>query len=145
MLIVKSSCSGARSLSMTASVSATGTSSSRSIETDRSRSRYGTLVGSVIPARELVLVVGVEDRLAAHREVAPLRMALVVLGHQDPAVVRVAVEDHAEHVVDLALLVVGRRPLRRDAGNMRVVERHARAHADAVHRGHVEQLVVHAE
>src|SRR5918999_1778963 len=86
-----------------------------SIVTERSRSRYGTSSGSVmapgcssvIPARELRLVEGVDDRLAAHREVAPLREALVVLGHQDAAHVRMAVEDHAEHVVDLALLEVG--------------------------------------
>src|SRR5213082_1049638 len=61
----------------------------------------------LIPARELVLVEGEDDRLAAHREVAPLRVALVVLGHQDAARVGVAVEDHAEHVEDLALLEVG--------------------------------------
>src|SRR6185436_21013304 len=85
-----------------------------SIVTERSRSRYGTLSGSVIaprssviPARELRLVVGVDDRLAAHREVAPLRVALVVLRHQDAAHVGVALEHHAEHVVDLALLEVG--------------------------------------
>src|SRR3954467_5291784 len=64
--------------------------------------------GSVIPARELVLVEGEEDGLAAHGEVAPLRIALVVLRHEDPAQVGVALEDHAEHVVDLALLVVRR-------------------------------------
>ena len=91
------------------------------------------------------LVVREEHRLAADREVAPLRMALVVLGHQDPAQVRVAVEDHAEHVVDLALLVVRGRPLGRHARHVRVVERHARAHGDAVDLVHVEQLVVHAE
>src|SRR5215207_10877219 len=87
-----------------------------SIVTERSRSRYGTLSGSVIvpgwsrsviPARELRLVVGVDDRLAAHREVAALRIALIVLGHQDAAHVGVALEHHAEHVVDLALLEVG--------------------------------------
>src|SRR5215210_2313117 len=71
-----------------------------SIVTERSRSRYGTLSGSVIapagssviPARELRLVEGVDDRLAAHGEVAPLRVALVVLRHQDAAHVGVAVE-----------------------------------------------------
>src|SRR4051812_12956930 len=35
------------------------------------------------PPRGLRLVVGEEDGLAAHREVTPLRMADVVLGHQD--------------------------------------------------------------
>src|ERR671937_2788174 len=97
-----------------------------SIVTERSRSRYGTLSGSVIvpcspvlpdsvtpgssviPARELRLVEGVDDRLAAHGEVAPLREALVVLGHEDAAHVGVAVEHHPEHVVDLALVEVGR-------------------------------------
>ena len=85
-------------------------------------------------SRGLRLVVGEQDRLAADREVAPLRVALVVLGHQDPAQVRVAVEDHAEHVVDLALLVVGGRPLGRHARHVRVVDRHARLDRDAVDR-----------
>src|SRR5436309_12404797 len=62
---------------------------------------------SLIPARHLVLVEGEQDGLAAHREVAPLRVALVVLGHQDAAQVGVALEDDAGHVVDLALLEVG--------------------------------------
>ena len=81
------------------------------------------------------------------REVAALRVALVVLGHEDPAQVGVAVEDHAEHVVDLALLVVGGRPRRR------VTRRHVRRVGAArasltVMRStvvHVQQLVVHAE
>ena len=97
------------------------------------------------PLRRRALVVREQDRLAADREVAPLRMALVVLGHEDPAQVGVAVEDHAEHVVDLALLVVGRRPGRRHARHVRVGQRHARAHGDAVDLVHVEQLVVDAE
>src|SRR5918998_525321 len=87
-----------------------------SIVTERSRSRYGTWSGSVIvprssviPARQLRLVEGVDDGLAADREVAPLRVALVVLRHEDAAHVGVAVEDHAEHVEDLALLEVGGR------------------------------------
>src|SRR5688500_17177500 len=84
-----------------------------SIVTERSRSPYGTLSGSVmlpgwsvIPARELRLVERVDHGLAAHREVAPLRVALVVLRHQDAPHVGVAVEHDSEHVVDLALLVV---------------------------------------
>src|SRR5271166_7106150 len=56
------------------------------------------------------LVAREDHRFAAEREVAPLRMALVVLGHQDPPQVRVPLEDDAEHVVNLALLVVGGRP-----------------------------------
>src|SRR6476646_4741228 len=63
---------------------------------------------SLIPARHLVLVEGEQDGLAAHREVAALREALVVLGHQDAPHVRMALELHAEHVPDLALLEVGR-------------------------------------
>src|SRR5215210_1062594 len=86
--------------------SSSSCSPSGSIVTERSRSRYGTSSGSamvpggrsVIPARELRLVEGVDHRLAAHREIAPLRVALVVLRHQDAAHVRVALEDHAEHV-----------------------------------------------
>src|SRR5918994_6899187 len=104
MLIVKSSCRGS------SSVPVTGASIvPRSSVIDSSRSRYGTSSPgwrSVIPVRQLVLVVGEQHGLATHREVAPLRMALVVLGHEDPAQVGVAVEDDAEHVVDLALLEV---------------------------------------
>src|SRR5215208_492507 len=100
-----------RSPSTSASVPETGCSPMRSIVTERSRSRYGTASGSasVIPARELLLVEREQHGLAAHGEVAALREADVVLGHQDPAHVRVAVELHAEEVVDLALLEVGRR------------------------------------
>src|SRR3954454_145305 len=96
-----------------------------SIVTERSRSLYGTLSASVnvpgfwrsvIPARQLRLVERVDDGLPAHREVAPLRVALVVLRHQDAAHVRVALEDHAEHVVDLALVEVGRRVQVHDGG-----------------------------
>src|SRR3954447_16414961 len=92
-------------------------SPSGSIVTERSRSRYGTSSGSVIvpgrprsviPAGELRLVEGVDDRLASHGEVAPLRIALVVLRHEYAPHVGVALEDHAEHVVDLALLEVRR-------------------------------------
>src|SRR5919199_3455952 len=87
-------------------------SPSRSIVAERSRSRYGIVRGSgpsLIPARQSVLVEGEDHGLAADREVAPLRVADVVLRHQDPAQVVVAVEDHAEHVEDLALLEVGGR------------------------------------
>src|SRR4051794_25170328 len=77
-LIVKSSSSAVRSASVWASVPTTG-----SIVTERSRSRYGVLSGSVIPARQLALVEGEQDRLAAHREVPALGEALVVLRHQD--------------------------------------------------------------
>src|SRR5918994_6731305 len=98
------------------------------IVTERSRSRYGTLSGSVmlprwsvIPARELRLVEGVDDGLAAHREVAPLRVALVVLRHQDAAHVGVALEDHAEHVEHLALLEVGSRVEIHDGRDARIV------------------------
>src|SRR5688500_15555083 len=88
MLIVKSSDSGS------SSVPTTGASIvPRSSVIDFSRSRYGVLRGegvSLIPARHFVLVVGEQHRLTADGEVAPLRVALVVLGHQDPAQVGVA-------------------------------------------------------
>ena len=61
------------------------------------------------PTRDLALVVGEDHRLAADREVAPLRPADVDLGHQDPAQVGVAAKDDPEEVVDLALLEVGGR------------------------------------
>src|SRR6185436_4021380 len=105
-----------------------------SIVTERSRSRYGTSSASVIvpgrrrsviPARELRLVEGVDDRLASHREVAPLRVALVVLGHEDAPHVGVPLEDHAEHVVDLALLEVRRGMEVDDGWEARIVDAHA--------------------
>src|SRR4051812_28939452 len=52
-------------------------------------------------------LVGEGGRLAADREVAPLRPADVVLGHQDPAQIGVAVEDDSEEVEDFALLELG--------------------------------------
>src|SRR5918992_3223171 len=145
MLIVNSSCSSDRSLSITASVSATGWSSSRSIDTERSRSRYGALVGSVIPARVLVLVVGEQDGLAPHREVASLREALVVLRHQDPAQVGVAVEDDAEHIVDLALLEVGGREQVDHRRQAWVVDPESGLHVQPVLALHGQELVVHAQ
>ena len=60
-------------------------------------------------SRGFDLVVGEEDGLAADREVAALRPADVVLGHQDPPQVGVAAEDDPEEVVDLALLELGGR------------------------------------
>src|SRR5215217_7962785 len=112
-------------------VSSSSCSPSGSIVTERSRSRYGTWSGSVIvpgssviPARQLRLVEGVDHRLAAHREVAPLRVALVVLRHQDAAHVGVAVEDHAEHVEHLALLEVGGRIEVDDSRHVWVVGAH---------------------
>src|SRR3954462_6961939 len=87
-LIVNSSCSGSSAVPKTGACSSPFSSK------------------SLIPARELVLVEGEDHGLAAHREVAPLGVALVVLGHEDPARVRVAVEDDPEHVEDLALLEV---------------------------------------
>src|SRR5215217_4562513 len=125
-----------------------------SIVTERSRSRYGTLSASVvvpdrsrsvIPAWELRLVEGVDHRLAAHREVAPLGVALVVLRHQDAAHVRVAVEDHAEHVEHLALLEVGRGVEVNDSWHVRVVDAHTGPHVLPVSALHREQLVMDPE
>src|ERR687896_1038698 len=135
-----------RSPGTTASVPETGSSPIRSMVTERSRSRYGTLTGSksVIPARVLVLVERVEDGLAAHREVAPLREARVVLGHQDAAHVGVALEDHAEHVVDLALLVVGGGEQVDDRGQPRIVRAEAGLPVEAGGALPREALVVDA-
>jgi hypothetical protein len=55
------------------------------------------------------------------------------------------VEDDPEHVVDLALLVVGRREQVRDAGHVGLVGGNPQLEADAVDGPHVEHLVVHAE
>src|SRR5688572_3687872 len=124
------------------------------IVTERSRSRYGTSSASVIvpgrrrsviPARELRLVVGVDDRLAAHGEVAPLRIALVVLRHEDAAHVRMAVEHDAEHVEHLALLEVRGGVDVDDGRHVRVVHSEPGADVEAVDALHREQLVVNAE
>src|SRR5919199_955320 len=136
MLIVKSSVSGSSSVPKTGAPGV----SVRSSVTERSRSRYGTssagsrstpVAGAslLIPARHLVLVVGEEHLLAAHGEVASLREALVVLRHEDPAGIRVAVEEHAEHVVDLALLEVRPGEEVDDRRHGRRVDAHARLHA----------------
>src|SRR4051812_6885808 len=130
MLMVKSS------VSSSSSVPYTGSSgrSSRSIVTERSRSRYGTCNGSrsVIPARQLVLVERVDHGLASHGEVAALGKALVVLGHEDAAMVRVTLELHAEHVPHLALLEVGRGPEVHHGRHARVVRAHAQLHVQPV-------------
>ena len=54
-------------------------------------------------------------------------------------------EDDAEHVVDLALLEVGGGPVLDDGGDLRGVRGDAQLHRDAVHRAHVDELVVHPE
>src|SRR3954451_22530853 len=95
MLTVNSSASGSSSSTGVRWVPVIGSSSSE------------WTVGSVIPAREVVLVVGEEAGLAAHREVAPLRKALVVLRHEDAPQVRMALELDPEEVEGLPLLVVG--------------------------------------
>ena len=57
-----------------------------------------------------------------------------------------AVEDHAEHVEDLALLVVRRRPLGRHARHVRRASSGTRVRTEMRSTSmHVEQLVVHAE
>src|SRR5262245_61948606 len=78
-----------------------------------------TVITSLVRSRSwsaiLALVVGEGDRLAADREVAPLRPADVVLGQQDAGQVGVAAEGDPEEVVGLPLLEVrGREEL--DAG-----------------------------
>src|SRR5215213_5756471 len=134
-----------RSPSTSASVPETGCSPIRSIVTERSRSRYGTLSGSsVIPARVLLLVEREQDGLAAHREVAPLGVPGVVLRQQDAAHVRMALEDDAEHVVDLALLVVRCGEEVDDRGQMRLFAGEAGPHVEAIASLHGEQLVVDA-
>src|SRR6478735_640997 len=61
------------------------------------------------------------DRLAADRVVLPQRMALPVLGHQDPDEVRVAAEDDPHQVERLALEPVGGRPDGDDRGDLLAV------------------------
>src|SRR3954447_22273940 len=109
-LIVKSSVSGSSAVPKTGAsgLSPAWIRSPGCAAFSRSRST-DTRSSSLIPARHLVLVEGEQDGLAAHREVAALRMPLVVLWHQEPAHVGMALEDDAEHVPDLALLEVGRR------------------------------------
>src|ERR671932_2178178 len=147
-LMVRSSVSGASGIP--ASVPTTG-ASMPGVKAEDSTSRSGAssplwpFPRSVIPARQLPLVEGEEDGLAAHREVASLREALVVLGHQDAAEVRVALEDDPEHVVDLTLLEARRREEVDDRGHSRMVHRHPGLDVQAVGPLHREQLIVHAE
>ena len=67
------------------------------------------MLGSLVPPGALGLVLGEQDRLAADREVAALRPALVVLGQQQPAQVGVAAKDDPEELVGLALVELGGR------------------------------------
>src|SRR5688572_2284204 len=142
MLMVNSSCRGS------SSVPVIGCSIvPRSSVIDCSRSRYGTASPgwrSLIPARVLVLVVREQHRLAADREVTPLRVALVVLGHEDAAQVRMAVEDDAEHVVDLAFLEVRAGIDVDDGRKARLVASDSGLHVEPLGPAHREQLVVHA-
>src|SRR5829696_7833514 len=58
------------------------------------------------------------DGYATQRIVLALRVALPVVRHENPGQVRVAVEDHPEHVVRLPLLPVGGRVDAGDAGHI---------------------------
>src|SRR4051795_11494247 len=100
----------------------------------RSSLRPGIIVLSAI----LPLVVGEGDGLAADREIAALRPADVVLGHQDAGHVRVAPEGDPEEVEGLALLELGGREegyagidLRQASALGRGVSQH-RFHTDAL-------------
>src|SRR5215213_7134653 len=134
MLIVKSS-SVLSSSSASGSPPTCGSCSYRSMVMDRSRSRYGMFRGSVvslIPLRHLPLVEGVDHRLAADREVAAQRVTDVVLGHEDPAQVRVAGEDDAEHVVGLALVEARAGEEVDDRRDLGLVDAHAHLDVQAV-------------
>src|SRR5215204_683396 len=134
-LSVSSSASPSRAPAMLS-----GSSRSES-EIDSSSRRYSETVlirtalprdrPSLEPPRHLHLVVGEQHRLAADREVAALRVALVVLGHEDAAEVRMALELHPEHVVDLSLLVVGGGPQVDHRADDRLVGGHARLDREA--------------
>src|SRR4051812_32866277 len=144
-LIVNSSFSGSSCVPKTgASTSPVAWMSSPRCDALSSSRSTDTRSSSLIPARQLVLVEGEQDRLAAHREVAALRIADVVLGHQDPARVRVIVEDDPEHVVDLALLKVGRGEEVDDRRD-RLAVAYAHLHVQAVEALHRQKLVVDPE
>src|ERR1700728_2798824 len=104
----------------------------------RTRLRCGS---SRHPVR-LAFVMSEDHRFAADGEVAPLRVALVVLGHQDAPQVGMAAKHDAEHVVDLALLVVGGRPapailaIGCDRIEHRLVGRYAQHDRHAIHAAH---------
>src|SRR3954454_3963734 len=104
-LIVKSSFSGSSCVPKTgASTSPVARMSSPGCDALSSSRSTDTRSSSLIPARQLVLVEGEQDRLAPHGEVGARREALLVPGNQDPPNVGVAPEQAAEHVVDLSLL-----------------------------------------
>src|SRR5436305_1876067 len=125
---------------------------------DSSRRRYPSVSEAILsgPARPratpshflpvgLNLVVGEQHRLAADREVAPLGVALVVLGHEDPPQVRVTVELHPEHVVDLPLGKIGAREQLDHRVDPRVFGGHARLDGNPLHPIHIQQLVQDAQ
>src|SRR6266545_4679867 len=86
----------------------------------RSCARPAPLVPPGVRGRDVG--VDVPDVHPAERVVLALRVALPVLGHEDPDQVRVAVEAHPEEVVDLALVPVGRGPHAGHRGDVRVVD-----------------------
>src|SRR3954470_3689199 len=144
-LIVNSSFSGSSCVPKSgASTSPVAWMSSPGCETFSSGRSTETRSSSLIPARHLVLVEGEQDRLAPHREVAPLRPALVVLGHQDPPHVWMPFEDDAKHVEDFPLLEV-RGWIEVDDRRHGLPVAHAQLHAQAVDALHREQLVVDPE
>src|SRR6187399_1147171 len=101
--------SGARIFSAARTNPSEGSSTSgatpRSVTNGSSRRLSSGVIrcpASLVPPRRLDLVVREQHRLAADGEIAALRPADVVLGHQDPPQIRVVAEDDAEEVVDLA-------------------------------------------
>src|SRR5215210_4109390 len=91
------------------------------------------------------LLAGEPNRLPAHRVTLAQRVALPVVGHQDPAQVRVAREADAHHVPRLSLVPVGGRPDRDDAlDRLAVVEPDLDAHTRSA-VAQREQVVVERE
>src|SRR5436190_4043084 len=60
------------------------------------------------------------------------RKSFPVIGTQNPAKIRMPVEDDAEHVKSFALMPIGRSPEIGDTGNMGIVARTENFHRDAV-------------
>src|SRR5690606_37731658 len=104
----------------------------------------GSLVGPPgVRRRDLGALV--LHRHPAERVVLPLRVALPVVRHQNSGQPGVAVEDDAEHVVDLPLLPVGGRVDLGDAGQVRILDRDPALQPDHPAVGHRGELVDHVQ
>src|SRR5262249_35330156 len=72
------------------------------------------------------------------------RVALPVIGAQDPSQVGMPVENDAEHVIGLTLVPIGGRPEIPDAANTRIVSGAKDLYCKAVPQFEAPQIIRHA-